>query len=100
MKHPSQALIRVAGINLIVATIGHGALGTWKEGWGWMGRKDRRERNEAKTKFLIQAQCLILKSEFKGGDDPSPALPGSPQENKQQWLLAGSCGHGRTADFT
>jgi hypothetical protein len=41
------------------------------EGELGMDRKDRQERNETKTKFLIKAQCLILKSEFKGGN-PSP----------------------------
>ena len=30
-----------------------------------MDGKDKPERNETKTKFLIKAQCLILKSEFK-----------------------------------
>jgi hypothetical protein len=44
-----------------------------------MDGKDGQERNETKTKFLIKAQCLILKSEFKKG---KPTLPGSSQENK------------------
>lgn len=39
------------------------------------------EKNETQTKFLIKAQCLILKSEFEGRS-PSPTLPGSGQENK------------------
>ena len=46
-----------------------------------MDGKDRRETNQTKIKFLIKAICLILKSEFKGGN-PSPTLPESPQENK------------------
>jgi hypothetical protein len=32
-----------------------------------MDGKDGQERDETKTEFLINAQCLILKSEFKGG---------------------------------
>ena len=51
------------------------------EGELGMDGKDKGERNETKTKFLIKAQCLILKSEFKGGN-PSPTLLGSCQENK------------------
>lgn len=31
-----------------------------------MDGKDGQKRNETKTEFLIKAQCLILKSEFKG----------------------------------
>jgi hypothetical protein len=46
------------------------------------------ERNGTKTNFLIKAQCLILKSEFKG-ENPAPTLPGSHQESKL------SCSAGR-----
>ena len=63
-----------------------------------MDGKDKPERNETKTKFLNKAQCLILKSEFKGGN-PSPTLPGSCQENK----LSCSAGSGflqEAADVT
>jgi hypothetical protein len=35
-----------------------------------MDGMDRQEKKETKTKFLIKAQCVILKSEFKS--DPSP----------------------------
>ena len=46
------------------------------EGELGMDGKDRRETNQTKIKFLIKAQCLILKSEFKGGN-LFPTLPGS-----------------------
>jgi hypothetical protein len=43
-----------------------------------MNGKDGQERNETKTEFLIKAQCLVLKSEFKEGrGNPSPTFPGS-----------------------
>ena len=39
-----------------------------------MDGMDRQEKKETKTKFLIKAQCLILKSEFKEGGGPIPHL--------------------------
>ena len=59
-----------------------------------MDGKDKPERNETKTKFLNKAQCLILKSEFKGGN-PSPTLPGSWLEDSTLGGL-GDCGKTRS----
>jgi hypothetical protein len=57
-----------------------------------MDGKDGRERNETKTKFLIKAQCLILKSDFiEGKPIPHFARISSGKSSSAAQQVVASC---------